>query len=553
MTQARTRPGTLAVLRQPMYAQLLGANYITSMGVWLYVAAAAWVMLDLTGSPFMVGLVSGCTFIPRLLFAVPAGALIDVFDRRYMVLSGNLFQSAVSISAGVLFANGRLGPWLLVLMTLGLGTGQALSMPAYHSVIQDVVSREYVASAVSLNSGSVNVARAIGPAIGGAFIASGHTELAFILNGVSYLALCVTALRLPRPTEVRANESMVWAMRTGIRFMRHSPLLLKLVVASSLFALTSANLQALLAPAAQARHLGAQGYGLLYSCFGLGALAGALTTRRFAQLAGGRLQPLSAAVFGLAGVAFAFVPGTPLAALALAVAGSAWVVAFSTLNTMVQLTAPNWVRGRVLSLYMMAFTGALPVGATLSGALADVVGPALAIALSSLAVIAVGGIAHTLRLPAIGDIEGPQTPEDWPVAAHVPEVRGGPVAVLVTWTVAKEDLPAFRAAMRDVRRSRLRSGAFRWTLCHDPDQPDQLTELFEVPDWDEHLRQHGRLDAEAVAALRHARTMDRNGRPTVRHLVGLDPRADIGELDWTGVLGDQELTGLAVRKLTEST
>lgn len=520
---AEARTGTMAVLRQPLYAQLLGANFITSMGVWLYVAAAAWVMLELTRSPFMVGLVSGCTFLPRLIFAVPAGALIDVFDRRFLIVLGNLFQASVSIASGVLYANGTLGPWVLVAMTLGIGTGQALSMPAYHSTIQDVVPRDYVAAAVTLHSGSVNVARAIGPAVGGGFIAAGHTELAFIFTGVSYIALCLTALRIPKPQRTGSTpESMGHAMRTGIRFVLHSPLLMRVVATSSLFVLASANIQALLAPAADDRGMGAQGYGFLFSCFGLGAVVGALVTRRLGHALGKHLQPVSISAFGVGGIAFAYVPSTPLAALAIGVTGAAWVVTFATLNTMVQLTAPTWVRGRVLSLYMMAFTGAMPVGATLAGALADATGTARAIALTSLAVIGVAGIAARLKLPAIRDIDTVPEPEHWPSVDHAPTVRGGPVAVLVTWTVPIGNIPPFLLAMKAVRRSRLRSGAFRWTLCRDPDHPERLTELFEVPDWDEHLRQHGRLDPEAIGYLRRAQALSgAECRPEVRHLVGL--------------------------------
>lgn len=534
---ARTRTGTLQVLRRPLYSQLLGANFITAMGVWLYIAAAAWVMLELTGSPLMVGLVSGGTFVPRLIFAVPAGALIDVFDRRLMILVGNLFQAAVALTAGIMQATGTLGPWALMLLTLGIGTGQALSMPAYHSAINDVVPRDEVAAAVTLHSGSVNVARAIGPAVGGGFIAAGHTALAFTFTGVSYLALCLAALRIPKHERSAAKpEPMVSAMRTGIRFVRHSPLLLRLFALSALFVLASANIQALLAPAAAGRGLGAQGYGFLFSCFGVGALGGALVTRRLSHTLGRLLKPVSISAFGLGGIAFAYVPWNTAAAGAIALTGAAWVVTFATLNSMVQLTAPPWVRGRVLSLYMMAFTGAWPVGTSFAGALADTVGTAPAIALTSAGVVGVAAIAWRLRLPALREIDRPAPADQWPAVSHVPNVQGSPVAVLVTWTVPAENVPAFVRAMQEVRRCRLRSGASRWRLCHDPDQPERLTELFEVPDWDEHLRQHGRLDAAAITALRRAKALSGVQEPEVRHLVGLPADVDSAATLWKPIL-----------------
>ena len=516
---------TLAVLKHGIFAQLLLGNFISSMGVWLHTAAAAWVMLELTNSPLMVGLVTGCTFIPRVVLAVPAGAFIDMFDRRRMVLFGNIFQAAIAIPTGLLYSAGLLGPWLLIAMTLLLGTGQALAMPAYHSIIQDVVPRSQVAPAVTLNSGSVNVARAFGPAVGGLLIAGGRTDLAFILNGVSYTAICLAAWRIPRQKHHSSSpESLRRAMRTGIRFMQHSPLLLRATAVSAMFAFASANLQALLAPAAVHRDLGPQGYGLLFSCFGVGALIGALTTGALTRLVGTKHSalPVSIAIFGAAGLAFAIVPSTWAAALAIAIAGAAWVMTFASLNTIVQLTIPTWVRGRVLSIYMMAFTGAMPIGALLAGGLGEWLGTPPAIAITSLGVILVAALGHLLRLPSTAGLDVPESPEDWVGTEHATEVTGGPVAVLVTWEIDPEQLAPFLEAMKTLRMYRHRTGAQRWTLFRDADRPERMTELFEVSDWDEHLRQSERIDRAAAEAIKHARSFDVAGAPVVVHMVGMD-------------------------------
>lgn len=534
---------TLAVLRHGLFAQLLGGNFVSSMGVWLHTAAAAWVMLELTDSPLWVGLVTGATFVPRLILGIPAGAIIDVFDRRRMVILGNVAQGVVALATGILYVQGSLGPWLLFTMTLLLGAGQALAMPAYHAIIQDVVPRHQVAAAVTLHSGSVNVARAIGPAVGGGLIAAGRTELAFLLNGLTYLAICVPAFFIPRPEKALvAPESVRRAMGTGVRFVRHSPLMLRLLLLSGLFALTSANLQTLLAPAAVHRGLGAQGYGLLFSCFGAGALLGALVTGPVSRALGPRPpQPTSVFAFGLSGVAFALIPSTPVAAVAVASAGAAWVITFASMNSTVQLAAPTWVRGRILSIYMMAFTGAVPIGALLAGAVAERLGTPPAIALLSVSVMGVALLARALRLPALHDIEAPTAPEDWTFAPHPDRVSGGPVAVLVSWTIAPEDLQPFLAAMRDLRKFRLRSGATRWTLFRDPDEPGRMTEMFEVPDWDEHLRQHDRLDRAAASAIRHARRFDQTAAPVVQHLVGIDLSNPSDPPGWEDLLAVHEL------------
>jgi hypothetical protein len=359
--------------------------------------------------------------------------------------------------------------------------------------------------------------------------------MAFLVNGLSYFVLCAVAWRIPPPAGDRGTrEPMSHAMRTGVRFVRHSPALLKVFLVSGLFALTSANLQALLAPVADARHLGAQGYGLMFSCFGVGALVGALTTRRL-SMATRRLgaQTVSITLFGLANLAFALAPGALLAALSIAVAGAAWVITFATLNTAVQLGVPTWVRGRVLSIYMMAFTGAMPLGSLLSGGLGGAIGPGSAVAFMSLSVIAVAVATAALRLPSGSGQELATAPDDWPKPTHAPSVPGGPVAVVVSWVVESDDREDFVVAMRSVRRSRLRSGAVRWTLYDDHEHPGRLVELFEVPDWDEHLRQHGRLDREAISSLRRAREFHVGGAaPDVQHLIGVD----VGRPPGTGPL-----------------
>lgn len=511
------------MLREPVYATLLGGSFIAYTGLWLYIAAAAWVMFDMTASPVLVGIVTAATFIPRVFLAVPAGALVDVLDRRYFVIGGNLFQAAVALGTGVLDATGQLGPWVLIAMTVGIGVGQSLSLPAYHSLLQDIVPRTLIGPAVSLQSGSVNVARAIGPSVGGALIAAGHTDVAFLCTGVSYLALCAAALRLPRRAPGKdAVEPLGFAMRTGLRFMRHSPVLLKLTLSTSLFALASANIQALLAPAAASRDLGAQGYGLLYGCFGVGALLGALATRRLRHMLDRHTQPVAITGFALSSAAFAFVPTAAAAVVSIAVAGAAMVITYSSQHTLVQLAAPAWVRGRVLSLYMISFTVATPIGSVIAGVLADALNTALAITIMSAALLLVALSVYALRLPTITDVDVQSDHEVWERVDHPEDVHGGPVAVLVTWTVDPANVDEFLEAMATVRTSRLRSGAYRWMLCHEPERPGQFTELFEVPDWAEHLRQHDRMDRDAVLALRRLRALANHGRPQVRHLVGLD-------------------------------
>ncbi|MDQ4129375.1 MAG: MFS transporter, partial [Actinomycetota bacterium] len=267
---------TLAPLRMVDYRRLLAGTFLSALGLFLHAVAASWVMLEMTGSPFMVGLVVASSFIPRLLAGIPAGALADIRDRRVILIWVNIASALVGLVLAWLEHAGALTPALLVVLSLGLGLSGAINLPAYQATVPDLVPRALVANAVSLQSGVFNVARALGPAIGGVLVGAGHSDLAFALNGVSYLFVSTAALTLRGAFRAEDPVPVGRAMLTGLRFVRHTKLILQVVAITSLFSLTSASVQTLLPNVAQdALGLGARGYGPLYACFGGGALLGA--------------------------------------------------------------------------------------------------------------------------------------------------------------------------------------------------------------------------------------------------------------------------------------
>ena len=525
MTATSTPPiSTFAPLRVVAYRRLWVASVVSHLGTFLMLVAAPWLMLELTGSPLMVSLVTASLALPRLILTLPAGAWADAIDRRVLAMFGNWAASASVAVLAVLTWQDAVTPALLLMLCGALGTGTAVSIPAYQTLIPELVDDSLVPAATALNSAAFNVARALGPAIGGAFVAADKADLAFGVDAVSFLVVVLVLVRVPSMGQAdRAGLGVLRSTRTGLRYVRFTRPLLLLFGTGAAFTLTATSVQTLMPTVANDDlGMGADGFGLLLGVFGTGALIGALTRERVRRVVRD-LLPWSIVVFGVCGAAFGLATAPWMAAGALVLAGAAWVWALTTMSATVQLMAPRWVRGRAVSIYLLSILGVQPFGAVVAGSMAETLGSGTSVAVLCGLTVGVGLVAARSRdLPVLGEVAPPALPEDWVAPQHEPAVAGSPVVVETTWRIAPEDTEGFFAALGDVRRHRLRTGAERWGAFRHADDPFRITESFQVHDWDEHLAQHRRLDADAAEALRRARSFDLDGGPVTVHLAGLD-------------------------------
>lgn len=516
---------TLAPLAVPAYRRMWGAAVVSHLGTFLQMTAAPWVMLELTGSAFLVSLVTTFLLLPRLLLTLPAGALADVVDRRTLLVLGNLIGAVAVGGMAALAAADRLTPELVLGLTLLLGSGSAIAMPAFQTMVPDLVPRSLLPQAITLNSGAFNVARAVGPALGGALVAAGLAALSFGLNAVSFLVVVAVLLTLPGDDVAGVVTSPRRVARetvTGVRFARFAPGIRILLVVTGVFALTAASVQALLAPAADELGLGGTGFGLLWGAFGAGALVGVGLRERARVVLQARMIPVSMAVFGGGGVLFGLAPHPLVAAAGLLFAGLAWVWVLITLNATVQLLAPTWVRSRVVSIYALV-VGLQPIGALLSGVLAERTGSGDAIAISTALTLVGAVVAARQDLPVLGRVTEPE-PAGLEILEELREVEvTGPVIVSRTWHVTEDDVDEFLATIRQARVVRRRTGASGWELHRDAIQPGVFTEVVRYPNWDEHLLQRTRLDTEDLDVLRHLRALDVDGAPRSRLLTPFEP------------------------------
>lgn len=514
----------LAPLRLAPYRRMWVVALVSNLGGFFQTVAASWLMKELTNSSATwVGLMIASSFLPLLAFGLLAGVAADAFDKaRVMGIALTVNALAAAAMAGLTFA-GLIRPGILFALGLVMGTGSAFSLPAWQSLVSDLVPRSMIPSAIALNSAAFNLARAVGPALGGLVVAGLGPEIGFSLNAISFLGLIAVAFSMAGANHsLRLSRSeLSSAMGLSIRFARFTPPFRRMLALVGIFGLTSAAVQATLPNRTEELGGSETLYGLLLAAMGVGALVAAFTRPRLQTWLGPRSIPFTLTGFGIGGVILGWVDRPWLAALAMVLAGACWVWTLTTLNASSQLIAPEWVRGRAMSLYTLAFSGVYPIGSILAGLVADRIGAGLTDIAFSAAGIGLGLVAPRFRIPSLPEIESPEFVEERVPPLHA-DTEGGPVMIINTWTIDRTRLEEFLDIMSEIRRVRLRTGAYRWRLYRNAEDPHRISEMFLCVSWEEHLAQHGRIDDRAAALIRTARSFDRSGEPTTRHLIAVD-------------------------------
>jgi MFS family permease len=515
---------SVAPLKIGRFRSLWVTSVFSNVGSFFYTVAASWLMLELTGSATWVGFMQAANTLPLLFLALAAGAIADMADRTKVMLFSQILMGASAATMAVLTWLDLITPPLLLGLGLLIGVGVAFNLPAWQALVPNLVPRGMLASAVALNSAGFNVARAVGPALGGLVVATAGAAAAFGINAVSFLGVIVAVIVIGRHLQLPTPEqtSISSAIALGVRFARFTPAFRRLLGLLALFALTTAVVQSVLPSRTQELGGSAGTYGALLGTMGVGALVAALARTSLVSRMGRRSTQITIVLFGAAGILLGTVESVVTAGLALALAGACWVLTLVTLNATSQTISPEWIRGRAMSLYTLAFVGILPLGSILGGVLADVVGAGIAIALLSLGTVALGFASPLFRIPHLDELEPPEFSQDQGLTDHPESLDGGPVMVIGTWTIDEEDYPEFVRIMERVRLVRLSTGAYRWRLYRNVGRPERFTEVFLVTSWSEHLSQHRRIDDVSRDLIRRARSFDRAGGPRSSHLLAVD-------------------------------
>jgi len=493
--------GPWGALRAPVFRAIWIASIASNVGTWVQGVGAAWAMTSLAPSPLMVALVDVAAALPVFFLSIPAGVLADVADRRRVILFTQTWMLAAASALALFSFTGWLSADRLLLLVFLLALGTALNGPAWQAIVPELVSRGDVPSAVALNSVGFNIARAVGPAIGGLIVASAGTTPAFLLNAVSYLGVIavIYSWKREKPESLAPAESYIGAALAGLRYVRHSEPFRAVLIRLALFITGGSAFWALLPLVARKElGMGAAGYGALLSTVGIGAVLGVVVIPKARRRLSADAMAAAAMVVFAAGLfALAFVRNLYLLFPALLLSGLAWLTLLTGLNVAAQTALPDWVRARGLSVYLLAFFGASSAGGMVFGGMGNAFGLPAALSVAGAAVLfGMTGMRRFRLASAEGLDLRPSMHWPSPHVAGESETGGGPVLVTVEYRIEPEVRREFLDLLTRLRSSRLRDGAIKWELYEDLSDPGLFREWFVVGSWEEHLQQHHRVTME---------------------------------------------------------
>ena len=532
-----------APLSIPLFRDRWIASTISSVGTWMQDTAGTWLMTVLTTSPLLIALMQTAASLPVLLLGLLAGATADIFDRRKLLIFWQAWMLGAVALLTIFTFLGHISPWALLAFTFLLNTGSAMNNPAWQAIVPELVPRDLIPDTVSLNAASNNLARAVGPALGGIMVAafsSAHTGAGwvFALNSLSFAGVIwvlVNWKRTPLFKSALPTERISGSIRGGLRYVRHSPTLQASLVRAFTYCFFVSSIWALLAVVAK-RDLrqGALGYGILNGSLGVGAVIAATQLPRIRRAFNANQILFASTLYqGTVMLILAYVRTPWIIIPILLGSGCTWTATMSTINTSVQLAVPPWVTARALGTYLMTFQGGMAVGAILWGSLAEHFSTPIAFT------VAASGIFVTLPLVHRFKILQGATPDFTPYQykrpapelvgidlEHTPDPHEGPVRISIEYQIPLDRYAEFAHAVHELRGVRLRDGAIRWGIYREAADPTHLNETFIMESWIDYLRSRERTTAadvlirDRVVALHYEQDAAGNGvPPRVTHQI----------------------------------
>jgi MFS family permease len=508
-------------LRIAVFRDRWVASTVSNIGTWMQDTAGTWLMTSLTASPLLIALMQTAASLPVLFLGLLAGATADLFDRRRLLIFWQSWMlGSVAVLALLTFL-GHISPWSLLAFTFLLNIGSAMNNPAWQAIVPELVPRPLVPDAVSLNAASNNLARAVGPALGGLMVAAFKrtetgTAYVFLLNSLSFAAVIwvlVNWKRVPLFKSALPSERMAASIRSGLRYVRYAPDLQASLLRAFTFTFFVSAIWSLLAVVARndlhrSSLRGALGYGLLNASLGLGAVMAAFSLARLRRrFSTDRILAISTFynVFTLLVLARSHRPAVIIPALI--GSGFCWTSTMASLNTSVQVSVPAWVQARALGTYLMTFQGGLALGSVVWGAIAQRWSTPVSL------LCAAGGLAGSYPLVrgfrilrgGIPDTSPRELKRAAPELAPFPEAEdgdpaeAGPVRISIDYRIPVENYAEFTRLVHELRGVRLRDGALRWGIYRDAADAEHLNETFVMESWLDYLRSRERMTADDEA------------------------------------------------------
>jgi MFS family permease len=526
-------PAALTPLRHKVFRALWTANVVTALGTWMQNTGAGWLMTSLSPDAISVSLVQAATIVPTFLLALPAGALADIVDRRHYLIATQVWTMLAAVALAALTYAGMIDATGLIALTFAIGMGSAMYQPAWGATVPEVVPRRDLVQAIALNGIGFNLARAVGPALGGILVLFGGPSLAFLLYAMSFVVGITVLVRWRRHTKTSSlpREHLVSAMRAGMQFVRHTPAMQAAMMRSIAYFLPAAATWAMLPLVVREQlGLGAGSFGLLLGLMGVGGVTSGMLLPRMRGMFNRGDTVFAASLCSGAGMAL--VSAThhwAPAAAGMVLFGIGWVAAASTTQAAAQLVAPAWVRARALAIYQLAFNAALAAGSLLWGMLGSTIG--LQQSMAGAAVLAVV-LAVLVRRYSLDDAIAlaPAETAALPIPeAPAPEFAAslirsrGRILETMRYRVPPEHREAFLDAMIGVQRVRGRSGAMDWRLYEDVAHPDGWMEVWSMQNWTDHLREAVRLSDDDKSVLSSVSAFHDEAAPLPCRFISVEP------------------------------
>ena len=516
-----------APFRSRTFAVIWTATVVSNIGGWMYNVASGWLMTSLDPDPFIVSMVQVANSLPMFLFAIPAGALADIVDRRRLLIFGESAIMITSTAFAALVWLNLITPASLLVFSFVVTVGSAITAPGWQAVVPELVPKPDLPAAVAANSVGINVSRAVGPAIGGLLVGAIGIAAPFWLNAFSNLGVIVALVRWRLPKKRGAQlppERFGNAMRTGLRHARYNPNLSATLIRATTFFVFASAYWALLPLVARNQIAGGPAlYGILLGTIGASAVGGAFLLRWLrGKFGADRLLSIATLASAVATGVFAIAHGSATAVAASLIAGASWIAAVSSLNVSAQTALPEWVRGRGLAVYVTVMFGALTIGSAIWGKLAALIGLTAALLIAAVgATIAIPLTrAWKLQTGAVDDLS-PSMHWPAPITTSAIEPDRGPVLVTVEYHIDPKNREPFLHALGRGARERRRDGAYDWGIFEDPAKAGRFIETFLTDSWLDHLRQHQRVTKADRIVEQVVRRYQIGDGPKTTHLIGV--------------------------------
>jgi predicted MFS family arabinose efflux permease len=502
------------------------ATVVSNIGYWMYDVATGWLMVSLDANPLTVSMVQVANTLPMFLFAIPAGAWIDIIDQRRFLIAGEAAVTLTSTAFAVLVWLHLIGPTSLLIMSFLVTVGSAFTAPAWQAIVSQLVPKPALQSAVAANSVGINISRAVGPALGGLLVVSLGLGAPFWINAVSNIGVIAALIwwRPPsKPVVPLPAESFSSGVRTGLRHARYNPYLAATLIRTIGFFLFASAYWALL-PLVANRQIagGAALYGVLLGAIGAAAVGTAFVLGGLrSRLGANSLLAVASIMTGAATALFAVAHRPLTAVVASLLAGSSWICAVSSLNVSAQISLPDWVRGRGLAMYVTVMFGALTAGSVLWGQLATCWSIPASLLIAAVGAVLAVPMTWRWKLQLGENVDfSPSMRWPAPVTVRTVEPDRGPVLITIEYRINPNEREAFLNALARSSSARRRDGAYNCGIFEDPNEEGRFVETFMTDSWLEHLWQHRRVTkTDEQDLLYTVRRFQLGEGPKATHLI----------------------------------